>query len=227
VVGVLERHYQTRDIEAFSGLARKYPALAFCLAFFVFSLIGVPGLGGFPGEWLSLMGLFQSSPGCVFFGLLGTLLVAWAFVWLLQRMLLGTFREPRAGSHWVGESGATPKALESISTQPLAAAPRETFAGLRSTVPLNTMPRDLLARELFVLAPVGILLLGIGFCPGFFLNRINPTLSQIVPGSFPGDENSNSAEGNNSSQGGRRTLIDEGDLPNIDFAARRTRSVRR
>ncbi len=154
LVGVLDRHYKTRDIEAFSGLARKYPILAFFLAFFTLSLIGIPGLGGFPGEWMLLMGVFQGDPGGLFAALAGMLLVAWALVWMLQRMLLGQLREPSYAANLVARNSA----LEQTTM----------------------LPRDLPIQELLALAPVGVMLLGIGLCPNFFLSRMEPSVTKIM-----------------------------------------------
>ncbi|HOA51480.1 MAG TPA: NADH-quinone oxidoreductase subunit M, partial [Thermogutta sp.] len=59
VVGMLYERYHTRKIEAFGGLARKLPILAFMTFVLTFSSIGLPGLNGFVGEFLVLLAMFQ------------------------------------------------------------------------------------------------------------------------------------------------------------------------
>ncbi|MGE3315983.1 MAG: NuoM family protein, partial [Planctomycetaceae bacterium] len=65
LIGELELRFQTRDIEAFSGLLQHFPRLSLCAAFFVFSLIATPGLAGFPGSWLSIIAMFQANIGAL------------------------------------------------------------------------------------------------------------------------------------------------------------------
>ena len=60
VVGMIYERYHTREIKQ---LRRPGPADCRCLAFFMvlftFSSIGLPGLNGFAGEFLMLLGMFQ------------------------------------------------------------------------------------------------------------------------------------------------------------------------
>src|SRR5688572_29928593 len=59
VVGMLYERYHTREIAKLGGLARRLPILAFFMLLFTFSSIGLPGLNGFVGEILVLLGMFQ------------------------------------------------------------------------------------------------------------------------------------------------------------------------
>ncbi len=72
VVGALERRSRgdaepadAWDLERFSGLARKRPALAFAMAVFLFSLAGVPPTAGFVAK----LYLFQAAVGAQLYGL--------------------------------------------------------------------------------------------------------------------------------------------------------------
>ena len=50
------------DLNAYGGLAKSAPALAALTLFILFTSIGVPGLANFPGEFMSLLGGFQTQP---------------------------------------------------------------------------------------------------------------------------------------------------------------------
>ncbi|MBS0262204.1 MAG: NADH-quinone oxidoreductase subunit M [Planctomycetes bacterium] len=99
MVGMLYERYHTRDIEAYGGLARKFPILAFCLGIVAFSSIGLPGLNGFPGEVLSIMGMFASNKLYATIALTGIILGAWYTLWLVQRTFFGRLREPAVEGH--------------------------------------------------------------------------------------------------------------------------------
>src|SRR5262249_61861603 len=108
MVGMLYERYHTRRIADLSGLAARMPWLTFFMVFFTFSSIGVPGLNGFAGEFLILIGTFQlawadapalaprmSTVACR--ALSGVVLGAWYMLWLLQRGFFCPLYKPRAG----------------------------------------------------------------------------------------------------------------------------------
>jgi len=59
IVGMLYERYHTREISQLGGLARRLPWLSLFMLIFTFSSIGLPGLNGFPGEFMILIGMFQ------------------------------------------------------------------------------------------------------------------------------------------------------------------------
>ena len=59
VVGMLYERYHTRQIADLGGLARRLPVLAFFMLVLTLSSIAVPGLNGFVGEFLILLGMFE------------------------------------------------------------------------------------------------------------------------------------------------------------------------
>ncbi|MBI3862648.1 MAG: NADH-quinone oxidoreductase subunit M, partial [Planctomycetia bacterium] len=85
---------------------RKLPVLGFCLGIVAFSSIGLPGLNGFPGEVLSIMGMFATNRLYAILGLTGIILGAWYTLWLVQRTFFGRLREPVAERHGHGEHAA-------------------------------------------------------------------------------------------------------------------------
>jgi NADH-quinone oxidoreductase subunit M len=99
IVGMLYERYHTRDIEAYGGMARRFPVMAFCLGVVAFSSIGLPGLNGFTGEVLSVMGMFANNRLYASLGLTGIILGAWYMLWLVQRTFFGRLREPILEGH--------------------------------------------------------------------------------------------------------------------------------
>src|SRR3954453_5657451 len=58
-VGVIYDRAHDRTIAKMGGLAGRVPVYAAALGFFVFASVGLPGLSGFVGEFLTLVGPFQ------------------------------------------------------------------------------------------------------------------------------------------------------------------------
>lgn len=60
LVGVIYERRHTRLLEDFGGLTKKMPIFAGILGIATFSSIGLPGLNGFIGEFLILLGIFKA-----------------------------------------------------------------------------------------------------------------------------------------------------------------------
>nr|MDQ3397434.1 NADH-quinone oxidoreductase subunit M [Deinococcota bacterium] len=89
ISGMLYERRRSFSLEHYGGLARSAPALSALTLFILFASIGVPGLSNFPGEFMSLMGAYQTSPWPA---ALATLAVVAAGVYgvnLYQRLYLG------------------------------------------------------------------------------------------------------------------------------------------
>jgi len=91
MVGMVYDRTHTRQISELSGLAGQMPVIAGLLAFASIASMGLPGLSGFVGEFLSLLGAWQSSlaPWIVLVSSLGVLLGAAYMLWMMQRVILG------------------------------------------------------------------------------------------------------------------------------------------
>jgi NADH-quinone oxidoreductase subunit M len=70
-----------------SSLARPLPIAAGFLLFFAFGSLGLPGLSGFVGEFLSLLGIFEYSRWLAAVGALGVILAAAYLLWMFQRTM--------------------------------------------------------------------------------------------------------------------------------------------
>ena len=91
IVGYIESRTGTRRLGDYGGLARRIPILAAVMLIAALSSLGLPGLNSFAGEFLSLLGAFQSS---TLFGFLGTAVVVPA-AWYLMRLFQGMMEGPR------------------------------------------------------------------------------------------------------------------------------------
>ena len=151
LVGMLYERFHTRQISEMGGLARQLPVLAFFMLLFTLASIGLPGLNGFAGEILILLGMFQrawlqSGPDpqllmIAVFSVLGVVLGAWYMLWLIQRVFFGPVREP-SGHHEI--------------------------------------VADLSLREVCALVPLAIFVVWIGIQPQFFLVPVQPALNQLT-----------------------------------------------
>lgn len=88
LVGMLENRGDTTSFDKISGLAKSTPRLAGLLLFGGMASLGLPGLSGFVGEWLSFVGLFQSHKIIAAVGTLGIILTA---AYILRAILALSF----------------------------------------------------------------------------------------------------------------------------------------
>ena len=86
LVGFLYERTHTREISQMGLLARPLPLLAAFTLFFALGSLGLPGLNGFVGEFLSLLGLFQYSHWLAAVGGIGVILAAAYLLWMYQRI---------------------------------------------------------------------------------------------------------------------------------------------
>lgn len=158
VVGMIYERYHTRDIQAIGGLGRSMPWMAFFLIVFTLSSVGLPGLNGFVGEFLVLLGTATSHstrdgllPGPLSFvyvipAATGIILGAVYMFWMCQCVLFGPLKEP---PH-------TPDMSHGLS-------------------------RDLTGREIGILAPIAVACLVVGVWPKPILDTLEPSIrSHIV-----------------------------------------------
>jgi NADH-quinone oxidoreductase subunit M len=98
IVGMIYDRRHTRMIEEFGGLARQMPVFATFFMIVTLSSIGLPGLNGFVGEFLILIGSFQSevlgSIWYVVFAATGVIFAAVYMLWMYQRVVFGESRNP-------------------------------------------------------------------------------------------------------------------------------------
>ncbi len=156
VVGMIYERYHTRQIRELGGLAKRTPLLATAAVLFTMSSIGLPGMNGFVGEFLILIGMFQRAwieapgplgPQLIVIAVLavsGVVLGAWYMLWMVQRVFFGPLKEPHV-TH--SDGGQIP---------------------------------DLQLYEGLALAPLLVFIVWIGVYPKAFLQPIQPAAIQIT-----------------------------------------------
>ena len=105
MVGMVYERYHTRQIRELGGLAKRTPLLATFMLLFTMASIGLPGMNGFVGEFLILLGMFQrawvDAPGplgpqlmvIAVLAVSGVVLGAWYMLWMVQRVFFGPLKE--------------------------------------------------------------------------------------------------------------------------------------
>jgi NADH-quinone oxidoreductase subunit M len=140
LVGSIYDRYHTRMIaEIGGGLMQKLPYLGGVFAFVAIASLGLPGLAGFWGEVMALLSAFNPSAVLadqtwlfrtfMVAGGIGTLLTAGYFLWMLQRVNMGTLPD-----RWQEAALPDVLAVEWVSWVPLLVA----------TVVLGLFPRVIL-----------------------------------------------------------------------------------
>jgi NADH-quinone oxidoreductase subunit M len=89
LVGVIYERTHDRTIAKMGGLAARTPVYAAILGFFVFASAGLPGLSGFVGEFLTLVGTFATNPWAAAVATFVMILAAAYLLWMFQRVVLG------------------------------------------------------------------------------------------------------------------------------------------
>jgi NADH-quinone oxidoreductase subunit M len=89
IVGMLSDRRHTRLIAEFGGLKRVMPHLVAVFLIVTLSSIGLPGLNGFVGEFLILLGVFRWDPRMAAFAAVGVILSATYMLWMFQRVNYG------------------------------------------------------------------------------------------------------------------------------------------
>lgn len=89
LVGMIYERRHTRMIADFGGLAKTIPVFSTLFIIVALSSIGLPGLNGFIGEFLILVGTFQANRVYAAFAATGIILAAVYMLWMAQRFLFG------------------------------------------------------------------------------------------------------------------------------------------
>jgi NADH-quinone oxidoreductase subunit M len=89
MVGMIYERRHTRLIVEFGGLWKVIPAFSVLFLVVVLSSLGLPGLNGFVGEFLVLVGAFQVSPWLAALATTGIIFAAVYLLWMYQRVVFG------------------------------------------------------------------------------------------------------------------------------------------
>ena len=89
LVGMLYERRRTRQIDELAGIQSAAPVYAGVFTLIMLSSIGVPGLNGFVGEFLILIGSFETRPAWTIIAATGVILAALYLLWAYQRVFHG------------------------------------------------------------------------------------------------------------------------------------------
>ncbi len=175
-IGMLEERFKTDEMPMLGGLAKAMPVWSFFFVFFALANVGLPGLNGFWGEFLTLAGTFQSGMfdslrtpeikeatqatwshwgiGLASVAALGVILSAIYMLHMLGKVVFGPVRLPVLGA---GADTAEPTHGH---------APAE---GARLSL---DQVKDLGLRELIVVIPLALGCLWFGLQPSAMVNSM-------------------------------------------------------
>jgi NADH-quinone oxidoreductase subunit M len=101
LAGSIHERYHTREIGSLGGVLQQIPRFGSLLTYTAIASLGLPGLAGFWGEMLALLGSYEPNAQLnetlfrvlMVGGGIGTVLTAGYFLWMLQRVNLGRVPE--------------------------------------------------------------------------------------------------------------------------------------
>jgi NADH-quinone oxidoreductase subunit M len=139
LVGMLYERRHTRLIRDFGGLSKVTPWFATILLITALASIGVPGTSGFVGEFLSLLGTFETHPVVALIAASGVIFAAFYMLPMVQKIIFNPLDKEE-----------------------------------------NKDLQDLSGRELVILVPMALLMIGIGFYPTPILDRMEPSVEAVL-----------------------------------------------
>ena len=158
-VGMIYERFHTREMARLNGLARVMPVWSFFMVFFCLASVGLPGLNGFVGEFLTLMGAFTSpqqvlGPEYAVFAGMGMILAAIYILYMVGKVVFGPLRIDTTDSPVPGTShGGT---------------------GGRGDV------SDLNPREIATLVPLAVACLVLGLYPTPILRSLEEPIENLL-----------------------------------------------
>lgn len=181
MIGFMYERYHTRSLKELGGLGAKMPVWSTFMVFFVMASVGLPGLNGFVGEFMCLMGAFQAGgvrwlasgtggagmlqPGATWGTLgpwfaavagIGMIITAIYLLYMTGAIVFGPLKEPASHAESHGHSGGH--------------ADHETAH----------LPTDLSAREIGVLVPIAVLCVLLGMYPTPLLRALEKPVGQVT-----------------------------------------------
>ena len=101
VVSMIYERYHTREMAEYGGMSKRLPLIGAFMVFICLTSVGLPGLNGFIGEILVIMGVMDRElqlnyfPWFAVLGSLGIVLGPWYLFTMLRRVFFGEVKEPK------------------------------------------------------------------------------------------------------------------------------------
>jgi NADH-quinone oxidoreductase subunit M len=197
VFGMIYERYHSREIAKLGGLVRRIPILSLFMLIFTFSSIGLPGMNGFAGEFLILLGAFQrgysGSPAIYqvqwitisVLAVFGVVLGAWYMLWLYQRVFFGPLHEPEVEGHGHGHApeahshDAHAHSAHGHDAHSHDAHGHDNHSHGPAPLPPSHV-RDMNCREFWAVAPLVVFVFWIGLKPQTFLAPMQRDIGVIT-----------------------------------------------
>lgn len=93
LVGGLQERIHTRDLRRMGGLWTTAPRMGTMAVIFAMASLGLPGMGNFVAEFLTLLGSYRASPSLTAWATLGLVAATIYSLWILQRAFFGPERK--------------------------------------------------------------------------------------------------------------------------------------
>jgi NADH-quinone oxidoreductase subunit M len=166
---VIARGGSTR-ISDYGGMYKVAPVLGGMTLIAGLSTLSLPGTNSFVSEFLVLLGAFETRPVYAILATVGMVLAAAYVLWLYQRLMTGPVR----GSAMLSPAPLrepTPAAVGAGGGPGAAIAPE---LGAKKTI------KDLGGKELALLVPMVVLIIGLGFYPKPVLDTVGPSVQATL-----------------------------------------------
>jgi NADH-quinone oxidoreductase subunit M len=157
VIGMVAVRGKSVRAEDYGGMAKVTPILAGVMFLAGLTSLSLPGTNSFVSEFLVLIGSYRTEPVYTILATVGMVLAALYVLWLYQRVMQGPVR----GNVLVGVAGGPGAALDPA-------------LGARRGI------ADATGRERWVLAPMVLLILLLGFYPKPLLDIVNPSVGATL-----------------------------------------------
>lgn len=169
VIGMVLARGKSTRISDYGGMAKLTPWLGGMLLLAGLSTLSLPGTNSFISEILVLLGSFDTRPVFATIATLGMVLAAVYVLWLYQRIMQGPLRgDALLGSPDKADPGSVAGGGATSTTT--VAAPAGAKKGIK----------DLSTREIALLAPLVVLIIGLGLYPKPVLDTVTPSVQATI-----------------------------------------------
>ena len=167
-VGVVYDRAHTRLISAFGGIVSRMPVYSVLFGVLMLASLGLPGLSGFVGEFLALVGAFNAYRWAGVIGMFVVILAAWYMMWMFQRVIF----ERAPGEPPDPHDNALPAVSGGAGVDHAEEWP----------VDEHGVPRwpDVNRIELWTILPLVLLTIVVGVWPGPVMDLMKATLEAIL-----------------------------------------------
>ncbi len=180
VVGMLTARGGSRLISDYGGVWKVAPILGGIFLIASLATIAMPGTNSFISEFLVLIGTFSRHTAWAVIATVGIVLAAVYMLWIFQRTMTGPVRGAAVVDDDGGDPVPVPVGAPTGDDDAHGGAGAAVAAHGHQRTPVRARFGDLKAREIAVLTPLVVLIIGLGIYPKPVLDVINPTSVQTM-----------------------------------------------